>query len=62
MDSLLKQDIDHLFSVFRNNTLMDLHQLLPPDPAAKRYQAALEQELTAFHAAVMNRLAQEPEH
>lgn len=58
MDQNLERDIDHLFSVFRNNTLTDLHELLPPVPAAKRYQAELEKELSQFRSAVMDRLKQ----
>ena len=61
MDARLKQDLDHLFSVFHNNTLMDLHELLPTVPAAQRYQVELEKELNEFHSAVMNRLDQEAE-
>lgn len=59
MDDRLKQDIDHLFSVFHNNTLMDLHQLLPPAPEAVRYQAKLEEELNDFRSAFLRRLEQE---
>ncbi len=59
MDSKLKSDIEHLFSVFHNNTLMDLHEILPPVPAAQRYQAELEKELSGFRSAVMDRLEQE---
>jgi len=59
VDARLKQDIDHLFSVFHNNTLMDLHKLLPPAPATIRYQAELEKELNEFHTAIINRLKQE---
>ena len=59
MDLKLKQDVDRLFSVFLNNTLTDLHQLLPPVPAAKKYQSELEDELHSFHAAILKRLDQE---
>lgn len=59
MDARLKQDIDHLFSVFHDNTLMDLHKFLPPAPAAMRYQAELEKELNEFHTAIISRLEQE---
>lgn len=59
MNAELKRDIDRLFSAFQNNTLMDLHKLLPPVPAAQRYQAELERELNDFRVAVLNRLDQE---
>lgn len=59
MDARLKQDIDHLFSVFHNNTLMDLHQLLPPASEAVCYQAKLEEELSDFRSALLRRLEQE---
>lgn len=56
MDAKLKQDLERMFSVFHNNTLMDLHQLLPPVPAAKQYQIELERELTDFRKALIDRL------
>ena len=59
MDPKLKQDVNRLFSVFLNNTLEDLHNLLPPVPAAKQYQHALESELHDFRAALLRRLEQE---
>jgi len=59
MDLELKNDINRLFSIFLNNTQMDLHRLLPPVPAAKRYQSKLEDELEDFHSALLNRLERE---
>lgn len=59
MDARLRQDIDHLFSVFHNNTLQDLHKLLPLVPEAIRYQAELEKGLNEFRAAIISRLEQE---
>lgn len=56
MDAKLKQDIERMFSVFHDNTLMDLHQLLPPVPAAKQYQIELEHELADFRKALIDRL------
>lgn len=59
MDAQLSQDLDRMFSVFHDNTLLDLHQLLPPVPAAKQYQVEFEHELEDFRKALIDRLGQE---
>lgn len=59
MDIRLKQDLDHFFSVFQNNTLLDLHQLVPPTPGAMRYQAELEAEIKLLQTSVLNRVEEE---
>ena len=59
MDARLVQDLNRFFSVFHNNTLTDLHKLLPPIPAAKQYQVELESELELLRTSVLNRLKEE---
>ncbi len=59
MDTRLVQDLNRFFSVFHNNTLTDLHELLPAVPAAKQYQVELESELELLRASVLNRLKEE---
>lgn len=56
MDHRLKEDIDHYFSVFRNNVEEDLHKIFRPTPLAIGFQAKFEEELEDFRAALMDRL------
>lgn len=59
MNARLIQDLNRFFSVFHNNTLTDLHKILPSVPAAKQYQVELESELELLRTSVLNRLKEE---
>lgn len=59
LDPKLKQDLEHMFSVFRNNTEYDLRRLLPLTSQTLKYKKELESELESFKISVMNRLSEE---
>ena len=59
LDPKLKQDLEHMFSVFRHNPEYDLRRLLPLTSQTLKYKKELESELESFKISVMNRLSEE---
>lgn len=55
MDYKLKQDLDHFFSVYKNNVSYDLRSKMPPD-LVRMVERIVDDELDLLHQSTMNRL------
>lgn len=55
MDYKLKEDLNHFFTVYKNNVSYELRSKMPSD-LARAVERILDDELDPFHQSIMNRL------